>query len=95
MEVEDIKASCVYRNFVETTTYNLLNTLFQHHLGSPLNNMKFFAIIVLGLAAVAAAAPAPQLDCTRDGFFCEPCVNGKRQCVACADGTGLGLVQDC
>ncbi|RSM01554.1 hypothetical protein CEP52_008450 [Fusarium oligoseptatum] len=56
--------------------------------------MKFFAIIALGLAAVAAAAPAPQLDCTRDGFFCEPCVNGKRQCVACADGTGLGLVQD-
>ncbi|KAI8711881.1 MFS domain-containing protein [Fusarium sp. LHS14.1] len=60
-----------------------------------LNIMKFFAIIALGLAAVATAAPAPQLDCTRDGFFCEPCVNGKRQCVACADGTGLGLVQDC
>ncbi|KAJ4172691.1 hypothetical protein NW754_002894 [Fusarium falciforme] len=57
--------------------------------------MKFFAIIALGLAAVVTAAPAPQLDCTRDGFFCEPCVNGKQQCVACADGTGLGLVRDC
>ncbi|KAI8650792.1 hypothetical protein NCS57_01414100 [Fusarium keratoplasticum] len=56
---------------------------------------KFFAIIALGLAAAVTAAPAPQLDCTRDGFFCEPCVNGKQQCVACADGTGLGLVRDC
>ncbi|KAJ3459608.1 hypothetical protein MRS44_015681 [Fusarium solani] len=57
--------------------------------------MKFFAIIALGLAAVVTAAPAPQLDCTRDGFFCDPCVNGKQKCVACADGTGLGLVRDC
>ncbi|RSL62894.1 hypothetical protein CEP54_005512 [Fusarium duplospermum] len=56
--------------------------------------MKFFVIIALALAAVVTAAPAPQLDCTRDGFFCEPCVNGKQQCLACTDGTGLGLVQD-
>ncbi|EEU41495.1 uncharacterized protein NECHADRAFT_87638 [Fusarium vanettenii 77-13-4] len=62
---------------------------------SSVNIMKFFAIIALGLAAVVTAAPAPQLDCTRDGFFCEPCVNGKQQCVACADGTGLGLTRDC
>lgn len=57
--------------------------------------MKFFAIIALGLAAAVTAAPAPQLGCSKDGFFCEPCVNGKKQCVACTDGTGFRLVQDC
>lgn len=58
--------------------------------------MKFFAVIAFTLVSLAAAAPAPQLSCVRDGYFCEDeCNNGKRQCVACADGTGLGVLEDC
>ena len=60
--------------------------------------MKVFSIITLGLLstfAMAAPAPEPQLSCEKDGTYCEPCVGGKQNCVACADGTGIGFTRNC
>ncbi|KAK1483061.1 hypothetical protein CABS01_02797 [Colletotrichum abscissum] len=65
-------------------------------------NMRFAAIVttlalLIGFAAVAPAAPGNAVEPrqTRDGFYCQECVNGKKDCVACTDGTCLGWAYDC
>ncbi|KAE9571943.1 hypothetical protein CGMCC3_g11984 [Colletotrichum fructicola] len=64
--------------------------------------MKFVSLLTtLGLvSAFAVAAPATngnavEMRQTRDGFYCQECVNGKKDCVACTDGTCLGWTYDC
>lgn len=64
--------------------------------------MKFVSILTaLGfLSAFAAAAPTTEGNAvnarqTKDGYYCEECVSGKRECIACTDGTCLGFTQNC
>ncbi|KAK1709526.1 hypothetical protein BDP67DRAFT_115580 [Colletotrichum lupini] len=65
-------------------------------------NMRFGAIVttlalLAGFAAAAPAVPGNAVEPrqTRDGFYCQECVNGKKDCVACPDGTCLGWSCDC
>ncbi|KAI9162818.1 hypothetical protein HJFPF1_04411 [Paramyrothecium foliicola] len=71
--------------------------------------MKFI-FVALGFLSLAAAAPSVEIPrqeapyctvdgfcspCVRDGTYYQPCKNGKRKGIACADGTGLGFTVNC
>ncbi|KAK1464180.1 hypothetical protein CMEL01_12941 [Colletotrichum melonis] len=78
-----------------------IDTFFHQSRGTRFN-MRFAAIVttlalLTGFAAAAPAVPGNAVEPrqTRDGFYCQECVNGKKDCVACTDGTCLGWTYDC